>query len=126
MTAGINNAQRAAGFNVLAAGKTAVPQHKRCWGSDRGKRMKIEISKVQGQICLLISPVKISVADRLATAMENSEVIAAFGAYFTASGEAPSGELVGVYLYFNNLDTAALITLSHLVEADEPIPVIVW
>lgn len=80
--------------------------------------MRIEITKVGGKVCLVISPIKFSVADRIATAMENSEIVAALGAYFTAIGEAPNGELVGLYLYFNNLDTATFVTLNHLIETD--------
>ncbi|MES3573249.1 hypothetical protein [Enterobacter cloacae] len=87
--------------------------------------MHIEIFRIEGRACLLISPIRISVAERLASAMENSEVVAALGAYFTPVGEAPVGELVGLYIYFDNLDTAAFITINHLIETDKPIPVIV-
>ncbi|ASG87574.1 hypothetical protein FNI45_23370 [Salmonella enterica subsp. salamae] len=87
--------------------------------------MKIEIFRIEGRVCLLISPINISVAERLATAMENSEVVAALGAYLTPVGDAPDGELVGLYLYFDHLDTAAFITINHLVEADKPVPIIV-
>jgi len=87
--------------------------------------MKIEMFKVEGRVCLLISPIIISVAERIAAAMENSEVIAALGAYLTPVGEAPVGELVGLYLYFDHLDTAAFITINHLIEADEPVPIVV-
>lgn len=87
--------------------------------------MRIEISRVENRGCLLVSPIKFAIAERIATAMENSEVVAALGAYFTATGEAPSGELVGLYLYFNNLDTAAFITLDHLIETNKPIPIVI-
>ncbi len=87
--------------------------------------MRIEITKVGGKVCLVISPIKLSVADRIATAMENSEIVAALGAYFTAIGEAPNGELVGLYRYFNNLDTATFVTLNHLIETDEPVPIVI-
>lgn len=87
--------------------------------------MKIEIFRIEGRVCLLISPISISIAERLATAMKNSEVVAALGAYLTSVGEAPDGEFVGLYLYFDHLDTTAFITINHLIEADKPVPIIV-
>lgn len=87
--------------------------------------MKIEIFRIEGRVCLLISPISISVAERLSTAMENSKVVAALGAYLTPVGEAPVDELVGLYLYFDHLDTAAFITINHLIEADKPVSIVV-
>ncbi|ELY5803537.1 hypothetical protein SNN69_002924 [Cronobacter sakazakii] len=87
--------------------------------------MKIEMFKIEGRVCLLISPIIISVAERIGAAMENSEVVTALGAYLTPVGEAPAGEHVGLYLYFDHLDTAAFITLNHLIKADKPVPIVV-
>jgi hypothetical protein len=56
--------------------------------------MHIEIFRIEGRACLLISPSE-SVAERLASAMENSEVVAALGAYLPLAR--PVGELVGLY-----------------------------
>lgn len=87
--------------------------------------MNIEIFKIEGRVCLLISPISISEAERLAAAMENSEVVAALGAYFTPVGETPSGELVGLYLYFDDLNTGAFVTINHLIKSDKPVPIVV-
>ena len=46
--------------------------------------MRIEITKSWRQGLLSHIPIKLSVADRIATAMEKQEIVAALGAYFTA------------------------------------------
>ncbi|HAT3902159.1 TPA: hypothetical protein OUE07_003020 [Citrobacter koseri] len=86
--------------------------------------MKIEVSKVDDRVCLLISPITLTIADRLAAAYESREVIAAFGTSVTNITKTPGSELVSLGLYFNHLDTAVFVTLNHLIKADKPIPIV--
>ncbi|HDR2587312.1 TPA: hypothetical protein QCI16_002074 [Enterobacter ludwigii] len=87
--------------------------------------VRIEIFKRESDLMLLITPIKFSVAESLASAMEGREVITAFGTCVTAIDTAPGDELVSLGLYFDNLDSAVFITLNHLIKANKPIPIVI-
>ncbi|MBS6738659.1 MAG: hypothetical protein KH310_11355 [Enterobacteriaceae bacterium] len=87
--------------------------------------MRIEISRKEGRVCLLISPIAFSIAEHIATSLEDRVIVATLGTCVTAIANAPGDECVAIALYFDHLDTGIFVTLNHLIKPDKPIPIIV-
>ncbi|AIR01978.1 hypothetical protein LG71_19690 [Pluralibacter gergoviae] len=83
--------------------------------------MRIEVSRIGKIYFLLVSPIKLSVAQALDTRLGDRVIIAAFGTDITSMGMAPGDELVSAGYHLHNLDTAVFVALHHAIGADTPV-----
>ncbi|WP_155412772.1 hypothetical protein [Pluralibacter gergoviae] len=112
MTSKARNIICAAGFIVPLAGDKAQTQE---------IAMRIEVSR-RGEIYfLLVSQIKLSVAQDLDARFGDRVINAAFGTDITSMGLAPGDELVSAGYHLHNLNTAVFVTLHHAIGADTPV-----
>ena len=76
--------------------------------------MRIEISRRGKIYFLLVSPIKLSVAQDLEARCGDRVVIAAFGADISCLNFAPGDELVSAGYHLYNLDTAVFVVFNGL------------
>lgn len=86
--------------------------------------MRIDISKIGKMYFLLVSPIKLSVAQDLEARFGDRVIIAAFGTDITSMGLAPGDEIVSAGYHLHSLDTAVFVALHHAIGADTPVVVV--
>lgn len=86
--------------------------------------MRIDISRIGKIYFLLVSPIKLSVAQDLEARFGDRVIIAAFGTDITSMGLAPGDEIVSAGYHLHSLDTAVFVALHHAIGADTPIMIV--
>lgn len=86
--------------------------------------MRIDISKIGKIYFLLVSPIKLSVAQDLEARFGDRVIIAAFGTDITSMGLAPGDEIVSAGYHLHSLDTAVFEALHHVIGANTPIMIV--
>ncbi len=108
--------------NQCAAGSTVPPAS--VTGKTQGIDMRIEISRREKIYFLLVSQIKLSVAQDLEARFGDRVINAAFGADISCLDFAPGDELVSAGYHLNNLDTAVFVALHHAIGADTPVVIV--
>lgn len=86
--------------------------------------MRIDISRIGKIYFLLVSPIKLSVAQDLETRFSDRVIIAAFSTDITSMGLAPGDEIVSAGYHLYSLDTAVFVALHHAIGADTPVVIV--
>ncbi len=86
--------------------------------------MRIDISKIGKIYFLLVSPIKLSVAQDLEARFGDRVIIAAFGTDISSLDFAPGDELVSAGYHLHSLDIAVFVALHHVISVDTPVMIV--